>query len=106
MIDLYTYMYEWNELYEQLEALVHVQVNIDVNFIFLIIKKPFLLSLGHKMIGIRNIRVDYERELLLTSISLLYSLFYNSCVLLIEFYYIHEKEYHCHFLNYEFKGWV
>lgn len=39
MIDLYTYMYEWNELYEQLEALVHVQVNIDVNFIFLIIKK-------------------------------------------------------------------
>lgn len=43
MIDLYTCtymcMYEWNELYEQLEALVHVQVNIDVNFIFLIIKK-------------------------------------------------------------------
>lgn len=68
-------------MYEQLEALVHVQVNIDVNFIFLIIKKtPFLLSLGHKMIGIRNIRVDYERELLLTSIILLYSLFYNSCV--------------------------
>lgn len=63
MIDLYTYMYEWNELYEQLEALVHVQVNIDVNFIFLIIKKkPFLLSLGHKMIGIRNIRVDYEEN--------------------------------------------
>lgn len=55
MIDLYTYMYEWNELYEQLEALVHVQVNIDVNFIFLIIKKPLLLSLGPKMIGICNI---------------------------------------------------
>lgn len=56
-------------MYEQLEALVHVQVNIDVNFIFLIIKKtPFLLSLGHKMIGIRNIRVDHKRELLLTSI--------------------------------------
>lgn len=68
-------------MYEQLEALVQVQVNIDVNFIFLIIKKkPFLLSLGRKMIGIRNIRVDYERELLLTSIILLYSLFYNSCV--------------------------
>lgn len=46
MIDLYTYMYEWNELYEQLEALVHVQVNIDVNFIFLIIKKPFPIILG------------------------------------------------------------
>lgn len=47
MFDLYTYMYEWNELYEQLEALVHVQVNIDVNFIFLIIKKKnFPIILG------------------------------------------------------------
>lgn len=46
MFDLYTYMYEWNELYEQLEALVHVQVNIDVNFIFLIIKKTSPIILG------------------------------------------------------------
>lgn len=50
MIDLYTCtymcMYEWNELYEQLEALVHVQVNIDVNFIFLIIKKTSPIILG------------------------------------------------------------
>lgn len=48
MIDLYTYMYEWNELYEQLEALVHVQVNIDVNFIFLIINFFFLYVLVWK----------------------------------------------------------
>lgn len=59
------------------------------------------------MIGIRNIRVDYERELLLTSIILLYIRYFIIAVsILNEFYYIHEKEYHCHFLNYEFKGWV
>lgn len=45
MIDLYTYMYEWNELYEQLEALVHVQVNIEDS------SKFTLVGLFSRLIG-------------------------------------------------------